>query len=95
MSGTNVLDMSSVNHTCSDSSDSELTKGKIIKKFKRKLIKKQSQSDTDSDNDIFWKRGRIDENLPKYYEHNSIQNQEGYFGGLLDIDSDNNSQFEG
>ena len=82
-----VLDMTNVNNTCSDSSDSEITKAKLIQKFKKKLMKRKQESDSDSENDLFWKRRRINDNLPKYYEYNSIQNQEGYFGGLLDVDS--------
>ena len=88
MSQNSNIDMSSVNHTCSDSSDSEITKAKIIRKFKRKLLQKQKESDSDSDTDFFRKKIRTDDNLPKYYEYNSIQNQEGFFGGLLDVESD-------
>ena len=81
----NLFDLGNINNTCSDSSDSEITKAKIIQRFKRKLSKKKQESESDSENDHFSKRRCIDQNLPKYYEGNSIQNQEGYFGGLMDI----------
>ena len=37
----NLFDLGNVNNTCSDSSDSEVTKAKLIQKFKRKLQKKK------------------------------------------------------
>ena len=49
------------------------------------------ESDSDSESDILCKRRRVDPNLPKYYEYNSIQNQEGYFGGLMDMNTLDNS----
>ena len=71
-----MIDIGNPGNTCSDSSDSEITKSKLIQKFKRKLQKKKACSDSDSDSDIFRKRFRHDD-LPKYYDGASQQNQLG------------------
>ena len=69
------VDIGNAGNTCSDSSDSEITKAKIIRKFKRKLMQRKACSDSDSESDIFRKRYKHD--MPKYYEGASQQNQLG------------------
>ena len=78
------LDLSSVNHTCSDSGSSDESISKFVLRHKRKMIKNLEESDSDNDFDIFKKRSRVDDDMPKFIEGNSCQNQEGYFGHLLD-----------
>ena len=78
------LDFSSVNHTCSDSGSSDESISKFVIRHKRKMLKNLEETDSESEFDIFKKRSRGDENLPKYIDGNSCQNQEGYFGHLLD-----------
>ena len=80
MAESKTLDLGNVNHTCSDSSDSEITKAKIIRKFKRKLMERKQLSDSESDSEILRKKMYHDPNLPKYYPDNSIQNQQGVVG---------------
>ena len=84
MENEGTIDLSNVNNTLSESSSSDECHNKFVRKLKRKIKKNLEEIDSESERDICRKKSRVFDDMPKYIEGNSCQNQEGFFGHLLD-----------